>query len=310
MMKKYLFLLTVGVLVSCQDTLVNEPDVISADLATTTKEFEKVSMRNQINPAEARIKGLFDYSLKNETLESTTPETLATFEMIKALQSELSEGIYSYSKTATNALAATPSGVTVGVFKMTTCGSDPEFVYFMDNEDGGWSNCQGNTGSTWTDGNGNTEFHFCRVTPGNYGGGTLLLATYQWAPSEGNCWIVDRFHDNEDSDNKNEIRQGASFKLGYIGHCAFDKNTRLTWRFHDTKSMSLPYSYAVLTNSGTTDDCRINIDDENSKNANSALLWTHNASNGGVSERYLAKGERFRGISHSENTVYHLKIYQ
>lgn len=283
---------------SCsQDGLLSldEKDMLSAELENVVEQFEE--------------------SIKDEQTPTTQAEAFASTEELSVIRDSLRNvsSAYMSSKMRVSAVSdgtdfGTPK---VGVFKVSSCGDYREFVYLMDCEDGGWSSTEGKVGTTFADGNKNIKFHFCLVPTLDYNGGVLLLSTYQWHPSHGNVDVVERYHDNEDNKNTNNVESsggGPVINNSYPGHCRFSENTAFTWRFSERKTANLLINYGVLTNSFTTEDGRINIDDENGNNGNSAHLWRHKSSDGTLTERNLDSKERFRGITHSENTVYHIRI--
>lgn len=282
----------------------------------TQDEILSPEVRSSLNAELENVVSQYEESLKDEQTPTTTIETLASPEVIKAIQDSIRalNNSYMSGKVKTAALLDTGGPPPrVGVFKVSTCGTYGEFVYLMDCEDGGWTNTEGNVGATFANGNKNIEFHFCLVPPADYNGGTLLLTTYGWAPIDGDVDIVGRYHDNEDHGNTNKIMSsggGALLNRYFPGHCGFDTNTLLTWRFSERKNGTLPFQYGVLTNSFTVEDGKLNVDDENGGNENNAHLWRHKASDGSTTERYLTGNERFRGIGHMEtgNTTYYLKI--
>lgn len=303
-----------GILSSCtQVEMLEMESNVSANLLA---DLQKV-----VENYDAGLKGYAETKVvKDETKPTQDVEGFADASIIKAYQNSINNVMaisdpYSTGKTKAGAVSyAYPifPPAKYGVFKLNTCGGDRGFVYLMDCEDGGWTNVQGLVGETKIDANKNVEFNLCLVEPGYYGGGVLLLAPYNWSPSEGSVDIIRRMHDNEDSDTQNIIRNNGGLTVSgpenQIWNCFFGGNTVLTWMFSERKENSPGYSYAVLTNDFTTHDGSIHIDDENKKNINSATLWRHRAS-GTTDIRDLIHLERFRGIQHSENTVYYLKRY-
>lgn len=99
-------------------------------------------------------------SEKDEDTPSDGIETVAEPWLIKALQDSLAKEVYNYSKTCTGTRATGTSAPKVGVFKMTSCGSYPEFSFDMDCEDGGHSSITGNVGATKLDKHRNLNFFF------------------------------------------------------------------------------------------------------------------------------------------------------
>lgn len=313
-MKKIIFLCLCALLVSCSSDEELQ-DVIANEGKLSPEELENV-----INDYELVLKG---YTLdelskeKDELTPTTQEETDAEPWLISELQKASKETMLSnYGKVRSDAKAYASTSGMVGVFKTSTCGSYREFVYDMDCEDGGDSQAIGEIGATFVDGNRNVRFYFCLVPAGNYGGGTLLLHDYTWYPSEGDVDVLARYHDNEDHNNKNRIIDNGG--LASTGVSKFEKNTILYWRFSEKPAQPLYISYAVLTNfpaEGPVLPHQLFIDDENGNNTNSAILWTHRATQQGLrppfgttTSRYLNKGEVYRGMMFDRNTRYNLKM--
>lgn len=278
----------------------------------TKEDIQTLDEKSMLSAELESVVNEFEESIKDEQTPTTVEETVASEEVLKSIQDSLKNigSGYLSSKVKTYALLDEGRTRKVGVFKFSTCGSYKEFVYFMDCEDGGWTNTEGSVGATAADHNKNLKFHFCVVPYGFYNGGTLLLTLSGWSKYDGDVDIVDRYHDNEDHDNKNNIDNyagGTTENLDFPGYCTFGDNTMLTWRFSERKTVTLPFQYGVLTNSFTTQDGSINIDDENGRNQNFARLFRHVASTETVSDRYMPD-ERFRGITTGTNTGYHIKI--
>lgn len=277
----------------------------------TQEDMQTLDEKSMLNAELESVVNEFEKSIKDEQTPTTEKETVASAEVIKAIQDSLrtlGSGFIS-SKVRTNALSEPGSTPKVGVFKVSTCGTYKEFVYFMDCEDGGRTSTEGRVGATFADGNKNIKLFFCVVPFGYYSGGTLLLTNYTWTSSAGDIDIVDRYHDNEDSDNKNDIEDYGGGKLentNFPGYCSFGTNTMLTWQFSERKTGTLPFQYGVLTNDFITQDGIIHIDDENKGNENFAFLTKHVASTGQRTEG-LIEG-RFKGLDVSSNTAYHIKI--
>lgn len=292
-----------GTLFSCTESeYLNLPDGTEKTLST--------ELENVVNAYEASLKGYEDYSqVKDESTPSTEKEVFAEDWIIETVKdSILNSPNFSYSKTRTDATQVLALGpVKVGVFKYSTCGNNREFVYFMDCEDGGWTKTIGDVGATYADGNNNMEFRFCLVDPADYGGGVLLLTTYGWISSHGEVDVVVRYHDNEDTRNENQVKDNGG--LYGTGESSFTENTSFVWRFADKKA-SLPFSYGVIANEfdGVSLTRQLSIDDQNRGNSNFARVFRHHPVQG-TTVRDLGKGESFRGIYHTENTIYDLKFY-
>lgn len=314
-MKKILFLCLTALFVSC--SAEEGWQERGAEESTLAEEFKNIA-----NGYELMIKG---YTLeevkeeKNEAPQEKEAITIAEPWMIKAIQESQNKTAVLYgSKTRTDAQPYGGSANKVGVFKMTTCGNNREFVYHMDCQDDGITRSSGGLGIGATEASGNVTFRFCLVDPGNYGGGTLLLYNYQWDPSEGSVDVVKRYHDNEDKRNANEIMDDGG--LANTGLSSFSHNTSFFWRFSDKPRQALPFSYGVLRNSSEPIPLPqlysgILIDDENSSNGNEAIVWRHTSffpRPGGTTSapRYFS-GETFRGISAQTDgdTSYILTIY-
>lgn len=307
-MKKITFLGLIILFASCS---VNEDLPNESSYQSSLSE----NLEDLVNGYELTLKG---YTIEDATAEkdevtpTTTKETKAPSWLIKKLQSSIDKTCLAYnSKTRTDARPYGGSANKVGVFKHSTCGNNREFVFYMDCEDGGRTYTTGNTGATAAD--GNVTFHFCLVDPGNYGGGTLLLYNYEWDRSEGDVYVVRRYHDCEDKRNKNEIRDNGG--LSSTGLCNFSHNALLYWRFSDkgANNANIPFTYGVLTNRSephpgpVIQNC-IYIDDENNNNGNEAVLWKH-LERGGTYVIELKNEERYRGIKTGPNTVYDLDFY-
>jgi len=200
-----------------------------------------------------------------------------------------------YSKTDVSTRAFSISGITVGIFKYTTCGNYQEFQYHQDNQDGGWTNIAGSmSGATYVDGSKNLEWRFC-VVPGDYnrasgllngqpavrstlrpfGGGVLLLSSYLWEAIDGTVHVFERYHDDEDSGNANQIKNLGGLSQapdGSIGASKFNKNTFFTWIFADSqdKYTGLGFMYGVIGwgTTGSYYNSKISVDDEDSNNQN------------------------------------------
>lgn len=298
-MKKILFFFLTALFVSCSaDEGLQDMSVEDTTLAE--------ELKNIANGYELMIKGYTLEEIRKGKDETSQEEvTFAEPWMIKAIQDSLSKTAFVYSgKTRTDAQPYGGSTDKVGVFKVSTCGNNREFVYFMDCQDGGVTSSSGEIGETFVD--ENVTFRFCLVDPGNYGGGTLLLYNYVWDPSEGSVDVVKRYHDNEDKKNGNKIRDNGG--LTSTGLSTFTHNTSFFWRFSESRRSALPFPYGVLRNSDAYIPApmipqRILIDDENSSNGNEAIVWSHTSFNrpggGGVagSPHKMNNGETFRGIT-------------
>lgn len=315
-MKKILFLCLTALFVSC--SAEEGWQERGAEESTLAEEFKNIA-----NGYELMIKG---YTLeeakeeKNEAPQEKEAVTIAEPWMIKAIQESQNKTAVLYgSKTRTDAQPYGGSANKVGVFKMTTCGNNREFVYHMDCQDDGVTSPAGGAGIGATEARGNVTFRFCLVDPGNYGGGTLLLYNYQWDPSEGNVDVVKRYHDNEDKRNANEIMDDGG--LANTGLSSFSHNTAFFWRFSEKPRRAMSFKYGVLRNNKEDrlfmSQSGILIDDENSSNGNEAIIWRHTSflpnHPGGTTTppRNMNSGETFRGITVQANgdTQYSLDFF-
>lgn len=314
--KVLLFIFALCSFMSCEKTDSDLNDTFSFK---EKKPVNKEAFDNLVSSYEANLKGIQSSGIKkNENITSSIEtESRLDESLIKMIRDSVEKSFTKIEVPITKSAIYSP---TVGVFKFTTCGGYGEFHYHMDNEDGGWTNIQGNVGATTVDKNKNVDFKFCLVpaiTSVNYGGGVLLLSTYGWDTSHGDVDVVNRYHDDEDTGNANAVvlnNTGISYPNpnfnNWIGNCRFTENTIFAWRFSERKNDNLNFRYGVLTNSFTNADGTINIDDQNQGNSNGATLFRHVASTGTTTQRDLQINERFRGITNLDgNTIYHIKIY-
>lgn len=307
-MKKILFLCLTALFVSC--SAEEGWQEMGAEESTLAEEFKNIA-----NGYELMIKGYTLEELqeeKDETPKSDKVETVAEPWMIKAIQESLPQSTISFgSKTRADAQPYGGSMNKVGVFKNTSCGNNREFIYFMDCEDGGGTfatkgiDGRPNVGATIVD--SNVTFKFCLVDPGNYGGGTLLLYNYVWNIKEGDVDVVKRYHDNEDTNNRNKIQDNGG--LTSTGLTSISANTTFYWRFSDRKDR-IPAGLVLRATPHRVPEQlppSITIDDENKKNGNEAILTQYRVNQDGYtgyqSTRRLGN-ETFRGITVNHNTVY------
>lgn len=298
--------------------------ILLASCSTLNEEVEVLTnlsseLENVVTDYELILKG---YSLeeinkeKDEVTPTTQEETIASPELLKALQDSLSKTLLPYdSKTRTDTRADGASSPKVGVFKYATCGNHREFVYLMDCQDGGGTHSDGDIGATTA--NGNVRFRFCLVDPGNYGGGTLLLYNYTWnGYVEGDVDVVMRNHDDEDKKNKNKIENNGG--LSSTGLSSFGRNTTFYWRFSEQRTHNLGFKYGVIRNNAPKIPealyLYIHTDDENGDNGNHATVWEHTAYQHGKYIPYTTvrelNGEAFRGIQTGPNTTYYLTTHE
>jgi hypothetical protein len=232
---------------------------------------------------------------------------------------EILDGTYSKSGVSTRA----GYGLKVGIFKYFTCGSYPEFHYHQDNQDGGYTKINNVVGATTVDSNKNLNWKFC-IVPGtvsngeslrSYGGGVLLLSNYTWTTVDGLVHVYERFHDDEDNSNQNQITQLGGLTQeadGHVGTSWFDSNTGFVWLFKDTetrsKDMQLGFVYGIIAWGMTTNDYNslIDIDDEDSKNDNHLKHKIYTTS----ANPYIYSTGDFAGIGGSgRNTIYYVKYF-
>lgn len=271
-MKKKILLLSVlcssTLLFSCdsESSSVLNPEVeMASSLEQLTASYEMSLDRSD----DCTLKGYLAEKIKDEITPTQDEETVSSADIIKVLKDELEKGReLAYSKTTRNVPG--PPDYQVGLFKTSSCGNSQEFVYHMDCEDGGWtniSNPRNRPFATFVDGNGNVEFHMCVVKGASYGGFALALAPIsQYYMSK--MIIVERYHDNEDSKNKNQIL--SSYKPHVNAPTRLADNTLFSW-VNDLSGAPNWLSfgdYGVITQGG---DIIISIDDENKRNKN----WAH-----------------------------------
>ena len=223
---------------------------------------------------------------KDEKTPTTTPETVADDELMKLLNDSLQN---TYSKTSVS----------------TRSGTFPEFIYYMDCEDGGWTDINGKPTEprlpgTWVDGNGNIWMSFCLVMADNnydfipfhtgalyfHGGnarhiaenGKKLCHAAAHPEIPGGLEFLERAHDNEDNNNINGFNIINQQSYDYIMEdffpdwtprptCIDTKNMLLTWIIN--KGFPIKQfnpGFSYGVLSLEKTDIKISIDDENGKN--------------------------------------------
>lgn len=291
---------------------------------------------------------------KDEMTPTTEPETIADDELKRLLQETRDS---SYSKTNTRVESARSLLPFMGVFKVSTCGNYKEVKVSMDCEDGGFTNIndklvESKIPGTWVDGNRNVIMTFCVVMndqaymiPKGYGalyfvGGqaSLIAENAKRLIEEPNLidpnskentprmTFVERYHDNEDSDNMNtavfngitlgdkSVEFGDNYGSFTPRPSFFGKgvpNILLTWmfpRFNPIKPFHPGFSYGVLYDNGPVAgaDAVLRIDDENKKNKNEVYNVEWHI--GGGYNRSKHNSNYYNGIVAEQNTTYYLKI--
>jgi hypothetical protein len=268
---------------------------------------------------ETMLKG---YSVAGPVVETSSADKSEEAEEFFAKVQKVLDGTYSKSDVSTRAFSN--FAIKVGILKYSTCGTYPEFHYHQDNQDGGWTNIEGLVGATTVDSNGNVEWKFC-IVPGaqstsggvvtslrSYGGGVLLLSDYLWTEIDGTMNVFQRYHDDEDSNNMNQITQFGGltqYSNGGIGASIFSSNTGLAWLFDGSqnKDTSLNFVYGVIAQSTTSQyyNSRISIDDENSSNKN----WSRHDIIYSASLIYSGENISYAGIEVGNNTWYYIKYF-
>lgn len=312
-MKKYLFipiaLLLVMASCSQDESLENSNLSLSNEVAFLVDNYE------------THLKG---YSVAGPIVE-TIYDGIGKEEEIafKHLMQEVLDDTYSKIDVSTRALIN--SGVNVGILKYTTCGSYSEFHYHQDNQDGGITNIVGDAGATYVDSDKNMEWRFC-IVPGlqerespfqneytiaNYGGGVLLLSNL--TVFNGRTFTTyNRFHDDEDKNNKNKITQrgGLTMSNNFVGASYFGPNTAFEWVFTgSSKSPFISFAYGVIANNQSDYTALITVDDENSSNASDATLKEHSPVYGNNSPK-ITKKVNYAGIRlGNTDTYYYIKRY-
>lgn len=304
MKKNLLFLMslfTMTLISSCsQDETIGELDNSLLAQVENVSELNDLSLTQKEMTYEQYLKG---YTLdelstpKDELTPTTTPETVADAKLIQLLKDSLDN---TYSKTSVST-KATNYYAFYGVFKVNTCGNFSEVKIFMDCEDGGWTNVENNSllPGTWVDGNRNIGMTFCVVGTDRtefiaknahaalyFGGATLISNNANSLLQSGHIEFVERYHDNDDKNNKNgiDITWRGDHKLDFnylteIYQSAVprptyqDKNTLLTWivNYGVPKTSFKPgFAYGLLNFHPypASGQVVLNIDDENGSNAN------------------------------------------
>lgn len=303
---------------SCEKDSLQQDIDKNAELSTELEQLVACYEESLDGTNDFTLKGYQVLGEKDEITPTQETETRASEEIINYLKAKIDLAkVSGYSKTAR---ADYPKPVTnsylAGVFKITTCGSNREFVYFMDCEDGGWtniSNPQNKPFATTVDKNKNIEFHMCVVGNASYDGYVLALSTVEALLMNNRMTFIERYHDNEDHGNKNRVISGLiPDASGHLGPSVFSENTLFTW-VSDGRGItpSLPFSYGVVSYS-TLGSIVLNIDDENGKNGNFARHFViHNENPQNVYGQWenLPYNKGWDGgFSFWENTGYQIAI--
>lgn len=281
---------------------------------------------------------------KDEITPSTTPETVADDEMVKLIQDSL-EHTYSKTRVSTRAYGGSIYPF-MGVFKVKTCGNFPEIRIFMDCEDGGWTNIENGSKlpGTWVDKNHNIWMSFCMIMADRYDfipfrtGGLYFvggnakhivedgknLCKNASGTGPGGLYFLEREHDNEDSDNRNEFlldnthpagtNYGYNFADVFSDFCprptyAGERNTLLTWIVNmgfPIKQFKPGFSYGVLSLDKT--DIKISIDDENKHNKNRMTVVQWGYGDGYWRNPSWTNSGKFYDNIIDKNTFYYVKI--
>lgn len=313
MKKKMLLLVAIGsfTLMSCENDVISpnvESEVnLSSDIDQLIANYE--SSLDEMN--DFVIKGYVDMSEKDEANPTQQEETTASSEIINYLKANIS---YEKAMESSKMTRDVPGFLhyKVGVFKTTSCGNYREFIYHMDCEDGGWTNIDNphnESFATFVDKNKNIEFHMCVVDGAYLGGYALCLSPIEVnILVNNNIMIVERYHDNEDSDNKNNVISDLKpAPDGSIGGSKFGNNTLLSWIYDPIgKGATQPYgiSYGVISDAGRV---TINIDDENKSNSNWARYYDY-SKNDNIGPFDMKNKEWFMGFNCWENTSYKVNI--
>lgn len=240
-----------------------------AEMASSVEELKASYEMSLDKSDDCSLKGYVADKVKDEITPTKDEETVSSADIIKALKEELEKGReFAYSKTTRDVPG--PVSYQVGLFKISSCGNAQEFIYHMDCEDGGWTsitNPKNRPFATFVDGNGNVEFHMCVAGGASYGGFALSLNPIHIS-FMGNMTVVERYHDNEDTNNKNQVL--SSYKPHIYAPTQLGSNSLFTWVRDDSgKPYWLSYgTFGVISERG---DVILAIDDENKKNKN----WAH-----------------------------------
>lgn len=299
---------------SCEKEGLRQDIDVDAELSTQLEQLIASYEESLDGTNDFTLKGYQRLDAKDETTPTQEIETTASSDIIDYLKAKVDlDKASGYSKTARMDYPKPyPTDYMVGVFKTTTCGNSPEFIYLMDCEDGGWTNISNpnkEAFATIADRNGNIEFHMCVVRGANFGGFALALGPIY--DMMDNLNIIERFHDNEDHSPANSVISSVKPNAqGYIGPSNFSANTMLSWvADFSTRQNRLPFSYGVINESGKIE---IGIDDENGSNANWARHFVVTRIPGmnetGQWETWPHYKEWYGGFNLWENTGYRISI--
>lgn len=315
MKKQWLYLsllATASFLVSCENESSLDSMDVEAGMFSTVASLEKdYNFSLNENPTDFVLKG---YKLpegdKDELTPTSQEETKASDDIINYMKAKVEkEKNESYSKIR----IAEPTRFYMGVFKVSTCGGHEEFIYFMDCEDGGWTNIENPKNlpfATKVDKNKNIEFHMCVVdNHSEIKGYALSLSDIPNYLLRG-VSIIERFHDNEDHSNKNNIVKAPNGVTGraILGGTIIDNNSLLSWINPGPyiPTMKIGWPHGVIAANG---DITINIDDENK----SSLDWVRYCYNIESApfpwSTDFPKEKWEQGFYCWENTAYSVKIY-
>lgn len=304
----FTILCTTILLYSCDNdtTTILEPEVSALSSIDELNSSYELSLEGM---SDYKLKGYTEADNKDESTPTQEPETTASQEIINYLKEQVDQlHIEAYSKTARD--FPMPASYQVGVFKTTTCGNQKEFKYHMDCMDGGWTNIinpKNRPFATYVDGNGNVEFRMCVVGGYNHSGFALALTPIpDNLLTERQMLIVERYHDNEDSNNKNQVSGDLIPRdNGQLGPSVFNDNTLFSWVEDHGRGVSYDYKYGVIAQDG---DIEISIDDENRKNHNWARRIYYISGRDPWSWEDCPYKEWVGGMNLWENTGYRVRI--
>ena len=299
-------------LFSCENSSSFILEELEVSLTSTVASLEasyNLSLENSLSDFE--LKGYEQAKgMKDELTPTQEPETKASDDVISYTIAQIDKAQNTeYSKIR----RSEPTFYYIGVFKVSTCGGWGEFIYSMDCEDGGWSNIenpQNHPFATIVDRNGNVEFHMCMIDNNyNINGYGLNLSFIPNYLLRG-AYILERYHDNEDHSNKNNVEKGPNGATGrgIFGGTVIDGNTLLSWIDPGPYQggLEIGWPHGVIHDQG---DIIISSDDENKSNKNFVRYQDRIESTPFLWNTNFPYKEWSRGFLCWENTAYKVKIF-
>lgn len=284
------------------------------ELAQLDKEYETVKYH------EEKFKGEDD----QEKIETSADEV-----KLRASMDEYVTELMNRSSIAKERVMRTVYSSTipvVGVFKISTCGSNKEMKLVIDCEDSSEnSGTSGSIGASHVDGSGNVNFMFCLTNANRYYPGGVFLVdhiNYNMGLTQGSSGRVRqidafvRHHDAEDSNPSHSMICGhpdyqLTSDLG--GYTKIDRDATLAWGFPPYPSQfdlgtyygpgGIDYGLLSTTIAATG---TIYFDDEDNHNAN----WIQRYKLGTTLDGSFTADTALReyGITANKNTRYSVSL--